>query len=220
MSKREQALEAKEVQVKIFSETEDTGSSLEMQPIQIDATNKENDAKHSELQLAEEASKLNETDQSEVGLLPGRELMRCKFSYVAKKSTLLSFKKGDIIERVDKSGKWHIGILRNSADPQNSQIGKKLYYPPNYVEPLGRDTISHTKRAAERKHIKPRARENHSNPPLQIGPAKALKMARSAYVARNSNQLTFEKGDIIKVVKSSGRFMHCSLFKKTQCFAF
>jgi len=51
----------------------------------------------------------------------------------AKKPDQLSFSKGDVIEGVDASGKWHIGILHKSTTyPLN---GEMLKYPPKYVIP-------------------------------------------------------------------------------------
>lgn len=63
-------------------------------------------------------------------------IMIAKSNHVSTKPSIMSFAKGDFIERVSESGKWHKGILVKSS--KYPCTGKVLYYPPNFVKPKGK----------------------------------------------------------------------------------
>ena len=56
----------------------------------------------------------------------------CKFQ--GKKAYQMSFAKGDLIQVIDSKGKWNRGILHKSTTYPIT--GKKLFYPPNFVQAL------------------------------------------------------------------------------------
>ena len=54
-----------------------------------------------------------------------------KSRWIATKPKQMSFGKGDVIEVVEDTGKWHVGILRESKDYPIT--GEQQQYPPTYV---------------------------------------------------------------------------------------
>ena len=60
-------------------------------------------------------------------------LLEARSGREAKKPNQMTFSKGDLVELVDGSGKWHVGILRSSKT--HVITGEKKYFPPNYFKP-------------------------------------------------------------------------------------
>ena len=99
--------------------------------------------------------------------------------FKAMKPIQMSFSKGDIITETDSKGSWHRGILKTSTE--HAITGNVLYYPPNFVK----------------KYI-PNLAGSDSE---QSG---ALVVARRDFTAQKAAQMSFAKGDVIRVVDTTG----------------
>jgi len=59
-----------------------------------------------------------------------------KHAFKAAKRTQLSFCEGDLIQEIDATGKWHLGVLLQCENGTHVITDQKLYYPSNYVKTL------------------------------------------------------------------------------------
>ena len=151
-------------------------------------------------------------------------------SFKASKPTQMSFMRGDIIQVVNATGKWHRGILVRTRS-QAALTGKVLFYPPNLVRPA----TSHTKTAAARaandadlpvllttpiidmQESKSRkdVADEASGVELQKG---SLVAAKQSFKAEKPVQMSFMRGDIIQVVNATGKWSRLTSYLLTFSF--
>ena len=121
-------------------------------------------------------------------------------AFLARKPSQLSFAKGDVIKVLSDAGKWHSGVLVESRTGQ-SKLGSQGFYPPNYVKPY----VDKTNKINKHKDSK----QNENKQKLsksKLNTVGAIMRAKGAYNARKPNQLSFAKGDLIRVVKATGKW--------------
>ena len=138
----------------------------------------------------------------------GRKKVTALRDFKASKPVQMSFAKGDVIEVVNTSRAWHTGVLvTSSAYPIT---GKTLYYPPNFVRPTEQNSESEHENS-EIKNVTP------------VSPVSTVPEPEHSHVALRSFeatkpqvQMSFEKGDLVKAVKTTGKWHQGVLVKSAR----
>jgi hypothetical protein len=150
----------------------------------------------------------------------GKNIVIALSSFVAKKPTQLSFAKGDTIEVVSTTGKWHRGILRKSSN--YSITNEILSYPPNFCQPssvLNRNLETALNWMSDSVgEIKDRANKSvplKTSTLVQATDGPKVVKARSSFTARKPTQMSFEKGDLIEVISEKGTW-HLGMLKQSE----
>ena len=133
---------------------------------------------------------------------PRMKLVIAQHSYLTQDSKKLSFKKGDVVRVFDDSGKWHLGVLYQTAS-SNGMVSKHLenslpkHFPPNLFIPYIPDS------------------DEQEVVNLSIGPVsksasqsqnQTRVYAKAAFKATKEQQLSFTRGDVISVISSKGEW--------------
>ena len=155
-------------------------------------------------------------------------------AFDGKTTNQLSFAKGDIIQVVSTSGKWHKGILVKSS--KFSITKKTKSYPSNFCKSFNPKQASLATTQKTNSWVKPAANATNQSISSQDIDAIKVKPARKQavgavtttfdckrvktkgpYIARKPNQMSFGKGDVIEVVNDAGKWHLGILRTSTTC---
>ena len=153
--------------------------------------------------------------QTEVS--PVGAMLVAKWDREAKRADQMSFCKNDVLEVVKGSGDWHVGILRKSTTyPVN---GTALKYPPKYFRSQrASDKRKDSRLAAvdiSTSWMSPRASPSKTEDTDSALKPGDMVMAILSRETKTADQLSFEKGDIIEVVKAYGTRWHSGILRKS-----
>ena len=160
----------------------------------------------------------------------------------------MSFAKSDVIQVIKAEGGWHCGILRVSTTypitgkilffpstfckPISVDVAQELNIPtprsrtsPSKLNSFLSSAKSASTSIASKLHMSsPSPSESKASvsdsPKTPISPRriKSLVIAISDFEAQKRNQLSFSKGDIIRVVKGENSW-HCGILKKSSTYS-
>ena len=151
--------------------------------------------------------------------------VRCRATFESKKPTQMSFNKGDVIRHVRiKNENWHIGVLMTSellepTGPVPQDV--ELSYPVKYVKPMLSDIAPEGKEDIQVGDSTPgdvasALEGNKSEDSLQSSNIvkrsrgfknkNTLMIARAAFKGTKDKHMSFDKGDLIEILRDSGKW--------------
>ena len=156
--------------------------------------------------------------------------VRCIAAYRAKKPHHMSFNKGDVIRHVRMKDKhWHVGVLVDSellVQDQTAPQDVELCYPVKYVEPVmekgvaavtpgetetppaltpGTRTPGDITPPLERLEDKPLLLKDEKKSRV-LKRKNTIMIARASFKGKKDKHMSFEKGDLIEVIKETGKW--------------
>ena len=143
------------------------------------------------------------------------KLVIARHTFMTQKLDKLSFRKGDVVRVVDDSGKWHLGVIHKPVkmgDMESKSTGDSIVpkrFPPNLFKP-------YTQEPGE-PAMPPTEHTGGSVPHSQPAPQSQPRVyTTGAFKAKKDRQLSFARGDVIRVVSTSGKWHKGVLLKSSK----